>query len=158
MIKLEKRKLDSIFPYKNNPRNNDGKATEAVIESIRQCGYVQPIIVDEDGVILAGHTRYKALQAMNIDEADVVVREGLTEDQKKKYRILDNRTNELAYWNYDLLMQELEGIDFEGYAFGFEKLTQKIEQSFDDGFEYDVEEFSDETFKHECPECGFKFN
>lgn len=157
MIRIEKRRIEELKPYKNNPRKNDGKAVEAVAESIRQCGYVAPIIVDENMVILAGHTRYKALLAMNYDLIDVVVASGLTEQQKKKYRILDNRTNELAFWNYDLLTKELENIDFEGFKFGFELLTEKIDKEFD-GQEFDVEEFTDDKFKYKCPECGFKFN
>lgn len=104
-------KLKDIRPYPNNPRKND-TAVEAVAESIRQCGYVAPIIVDENGVILAGHTRYKALKALGRAEAEVVVKEGLTEEQKKKYRLLDNKTNELATWDFELLAQELEELDF----------------------------------------------
>lgn len=104
-------KLKDIRPYPNNPRKND-TAVEAVAESIRQCGYVAPIIVDENGVILAGHTRYKALKALGRSEAEVVVKEGLTEEQKKKYRLLDNKTNELASWDFELLAQELDGLDF----------------------------------------------
>ena len=104
-------KLKDIRPYPNNPRKND-TAVEAVAESIRQCGYVAPIIVDENGVILAGHTRYKALKALGRSKAEVVVKEGLTEEQKKKYRLLDNKTNELATWDFELLAQELEELDF----------------------------------------------
>ena len=110
-MKIETRKLTEIKPYPNNPRKND-QAVEAVSESIRQCGYVAPIIVDEDGVILAGHTRYKALKRLSYTEAEVVVKEGLSEEQKRKYRLLDNKTNELAEWDYDLLAEELDGLDF----------------------------------------------
>ena len=103
--------IDDIHPYGNNPRKND-KAVDAVTESIRQCGYIAPIIVDEDLVILAGHTRYKALKKLGRKEAEVVVKKGLTEEQKKKYRLLDNKTNELAEWDFDLLKEELDGLDF----------------------------------------------
>lgn len=103
--------LDEITPYPKNPRKND-QAVDSVAESIRQCGYVAPIIVDEDGVILAGHTRYKALKKLGRDKAEVVVKTGLTEEQKRKYRLLDNKTNELAEWDYDLLAEELDGLDF----------------------------------------------
>lgn len=87
--------LADIVPYENNPRKND-KAVDAVAESIRQCGYVAPIIIDEEHIILAGHTRYKALLKLGWKEADVVIRTGLTEEQKRKYRILDNKTSEFA--------------------------------------------------------------
>ena len=110
-MELKTKKLTEIHPYPGNPRKNDG-AVEAVAESIRQCGYVAPIIVDESGVILAGHTRYKALKALGRTEAEVVVKEGLTEEQKRKYRLLDNKTNELASWDFELLAQEMEGLDF----------------------------------------------
>lgn len=110
-MKIETRKLTEIKPYPNNPRKND-QAVEAVSESIQQCGYVAPIIVDENNVILAGHTRYKALKRLGYTEADVVVKAGLSEEQKRKYRLLDNKTNELAEWDYDLLADELDGLDF----------------------------------------------
>ena len=109
--KLSTMRMEDIRPYPNNPRKNDG-AVDAVAESIRQCGYVAPIIVDEDGVILAGHTRYKALQKLGYETADVLIKSGMTEEQKKKYRLLDNKTGELADWDYDLLEMELDGLDF----------------------------------------------
>lgn len=86
----------------------------AVVESIQQCSYVAPIIIDEDGVILAGHTRYRALKRLKQKEAEFIVKEGLTEEQKRKYRLLDNKTGELATWDLDLLEGELEGLDFGG--------------------------------------------
>ena len=109
--KLSTMRMEDIRPYPNNPRRNDG-AVDAVAESIRQCGYVAPIIVDEDGVILAGHTRYKALQKLGYETADVLVKSGMTEEQKKKYRLLDNKTSELAQWDFELLANELDGMDF----------------------------------------------
>jgi len=108
---IVKMRMEDIHPYQNNPRKNN-QAVEAVAESIRQCGYVAPIIVDEDNVILAGHTRYKALKQLCYTEAKVVVKAGLSEEQKRKYRLLDNKTNELAEWDYDLLEEELDGLDF----------------------------------------------
>ncbi len=103
--------IDDIRPYERNPRKND-QAVDAVIESIKQCGYITPIIIDENNVILAGHTRYKALKRLNYTQVDVVVKAGLTEEQKRKYRLLDNKTNELAEWDFDLLAEELDGLDF----------------------------------------------
>ena len=111
--------LKDITPYGNNPRHNDG-AVAAVKESIKQCGYVAPIIVDEDNIILAGHTRHKALKSLKRTEVEVLRISGLTEEQKRKYRLLDNKTNELAEWDFDLLGAELEGLDFDGFDFGFE--------------------------------------
>ena len=116
-MKIKTLPIGKIRPYENNPRKND-QAVDAVAESIRQCGYVAPIIVDEAGVILAGHTRFKALQKLGWATVKVCVAEGLDEDQKRKYRILDNKTGELAEWDADLLALELDGLDFDGFDFG----------------------------------------
>lgn len=110
-MQLVIKKLSEIRPYERNPRRND-PAVASVVESIRQCTYVAPIVVDDDGVILAGHTRYKALKKLKRKEAQVIVKAGLTEEQKQKYRLLDNKTAELAGWDLDLLANELEGLDF----------------------------------------------
>ena len=71
--------LDKIKPYEKNPRRNDA-AVVAVEESIKQCGYCAPIVVDENMVILAGHTRYKAMKRMGWKECQVVVRDDMTEE------------------------------------------------------------------------------
>lgn len=115
-MELRTMSLKDIHPYENNPRKND-EAVAYVMESIKQCTYVAPIIVDEDGIILAGHTRWKALKKLGKKEAEVIIKAGLSEEQKRKYRILDNKTNEFAEWDDDLLRQELEGLDFEGFDF-----------------------------------------
>lgn len=116
-MKIKTMPLAKIKPYERNPRKNDA-AVDAVAESICQCGYCAPIVVDEAGVILAGHTRYKALQKLGWATVKVCVAEGMSEEQKRKYRVLDNKTGELAEWDTDLLALELDGLDFEGFDFG----------------------------------------
>lgn len=108
--------LDQIKPYPRNPRKNN-QGVEAVAESIRQCGYISPIIVDENHYILAGHTRWKAMKKLGRTECECIVKSGLTEDQKKKYRLLDNKTNELADWDFDMLADELQGLDLSAFDF-----------------------------------------
>ena len=110
-MELKKIELSKIKPYEKNARKNDA-AVEYVIKSIQQCEYIAPIILDENNVILAGHTRYKALKKLGYKEAECVIKEGLTEDQKKKYRLLDNKTAEYAEWDFDLLENELADLDF----------------------------------------------
>ena len=149
-MQLARKKLSEIKPYKRNPRKND-QAVDAVAESIRQCGYVAPIIVDEDGIILAGHTRYKALKKLGMEDAEVVVREGLTEEQKRKYRILDNKTGEFAEWDVAMLVDELDGLDFGGFDFGFGDDAGALDID-----EEAVEKSDDAELAH-CPKCGFVF-
>ena len=158
---LKTLKLSALVPYANNPRKNDA-AVNAVVESIRQCSYITPIIVDENMVIIAGHTRYKALQAMGVKEVPCLVCDGLTEEQKKKYRYLDNKTNEKALWDLMKLEVELEGLDLEGFDF-FGMASDLTEDAGTDrkingNAEYDTEVFADEEFKYQCPKCGFRFN
>lgn len=103
--------VSKIVPYENNPRINDS-AVDAVKKSIEQCDYISPIVVDENMVVLAGHTRLKALQELGEKKCQVVVVSGLSEEQKKKYRLLDNKTNELAGWDFEMLEEELQDLDF----------------------------------------------
>lgn len=110
--------IDKLIPYENNPRFNES-AVEAVMESMRQCENIDPIEVDEDFVILSGHTRLKALQRMGVEMTGVLQITGLTPEQKRKYRLLANKTGEIAAWDFDKLAVELQDIDFRDYDFGF---------------------------------------
>lgn len=160
-MKLKKLKLADITPYENNPRKNDD-AVNAVTESIRQCSYITPIIVDEESVIIAGHTRYKALQALGIEEVQCLICGGLSAEDKKKYRFLDNKTGEKATWDLLKLEKELEGLDLEGFDFFGMAADLPVSTGADKEIsgttEYDTEVFSDEEFRYECPKCGFRFN
>src|SRR5262245_42256396 len=105
-MKVEMRKLSEIKPYENNPRLNDA-AVDAVAASIREFGFRQPIVVDEDGVIVVGHTRYKAALRLGLETVPVHVATGLTPAQIKAYRLADNQTASLSSWDDDKLVLEL---------------------------------------------------
>lgn len=111
--------LGDIHPYPDNPRYNEG-AVEAVAASIREFGWQQPIVVDEGGVIVCGHTRYKAACRMGLGSVPVKVARGLTPEQVAAYRLADNRTSELASWDEGSLADELAKMcDIDMGAFGF---------------------------------------
>ena len=151
--------VSEVIPYEKNPRKND-KAVKDVAQSIKECGYCNPIIVDEEMVILAGHTRLKALQKLGMLDCQVIIVAGLTEEQKTKYRLFDNKTGEFAEWDTWKLAQEMEGLDFSGFELEFD-LPVETEGFGSTEFvnkEYGEDNFSDDEFDYECPECGFRFN
>ena len=147
-------KIAKIKPYDRNPRNNDG-AVDAVAASIKEFGWQQPIVVDRDGVIIAGHTRYKAAQKLKCKEVPVVVAENLTDEQVRAYRLPDNKTGELAGWDFSALEEELAGIaEIDMSLFGFvdKEMAEAVDLS------DEPEDGGDNGGKlMHCPKCGFVF-
>ena len=155
--KLFKIELSRIIPYENNPRKNT-KAIAAVAESISQVGYNNPIIIDENNIVLAGHTRLASLKKLGEKEAYVLQITGLTDEQKKKYRLLDNKTGEYAAWDYVALIEEMDGLDWGELDLDWGLNGKDDTDAEFDNEEYGEEDFGDEEFKYECPHCGFHFN
>ena len=114
---LEYRKLADIKPYQKNPRKND-KAVTAVANSIREYGFQSPIIVDRDGVIIAGHTRYKAAKRLRLSTVPVIVAAELTTEQARELRIADNSAGAVAEWDPPVLSAELAQLTFDPAKFG----------------------------------------
>src|SRR5262249_2134650 len=115
------RRLADIKPYHNNPRLNDA-AVDTVAASIKEFGFRQPIVIDEEGVIIVGHTRYKAALKLGMKKVPVDVARGRTPEQVKAYRVTDNQTNRLSEWDYALLVTELtdlQRVDFDLSVIGF---------------------------------------
>jgi DNA modification methylase len=118
---VEMRPIDTIRPYENNPRQNDG-GIDAVAASIREFGFRQPIVADEDGVIIVGHSRYKAAQKLGLEEVPVHVAVGMSKSQAKAYRIADNQTATLSQWDDEKLpieLAQLQEMDFDLNLTGF---------------------------------------
>lgn len=114
-MKIELWELTQIHPYDKNPRINDD-AVASVVASIREFGFRQPIVVDAEGVIVVGHTRYRAAVQLGLSKVPVHVATDLTPAQIKAYRIADNQTATIAEWNYELLpieLSELQGLQFD---------------------------------------------
>lgn len=117
-MKVENRKLDEIAPYKKNAKKHDKTQINNVAESIRQYGFVQPIVVDKDGVIVIGHCRYEAAKVLGMKDVPCVCVDDLTEEQVKALRIVDNKSNE-SDWDFDLLADELPELDLSAFDFDF---------------------------------------
>ncbi len=116
--------IESLQPYANNPRKLSDKAITKVANSIKEFGFRQPIVVDEKNIIVVGHTRYQAARKLGLDKVPVTQIKGLTPEQVNAYRIADNKTNEYADWDDDLLaleLKELEHKDFDLDLTGYEK-------------------------------------
>lgn len=119
-LKIEYLPIDSIFPYEKNARLNDGEATNKVAASIKEFGFQQPILVDDNFVIITGHTRYKAAKQLGIEVVPVAKAVNLSEEQVKAYRLADNRVAEFSQWDMDLLnteIIEIETIDMTDFGF-----------------------------------------
>jgi DNA modification methylase len=127
-MKVELWPIARVKPYPNNPRVNDA-AVDAVAASIRNFGWRQPIVVDTQGVIIVGHTRWKAAQQLQLSEVPVHVATDLSPEQIQAYRIADNKLNELADWNFDLLSAELAELQLANFdlsllGFGADELNR----------------------------------
>ncbi|MDO5554177.1 MAG: ParB N-terminal domain-containing protein [Planctomycetia bacterium] len=120
-MKVEMWKTSRVKPCEQNPRENS-LAVKAVMKSIAEFGFQQPIVVDNLGVVIAGHTRLAAAKRLKLKEVPVVVAKDLTPVQVRAYRLIDNKTGELAIWDFEALQVELKGLDMEYdmSTFGFE--------------------------------------
>jgi site-specific DNA-methyltransferase (adenine-specific) len=153
-VKFKNVKIKAVKPYDNNPRENSG-AVGYVAASIAEFGFKRPLVVDENMVLLAGHTRLMALQQLGVETVLVAVVKGLTEEEKIAYRIKDNRAGELTLFDFEKVEKEIltfSGIDMT--RFGFEPI--KVEPP--DAVDLSVTDIGGEkTGDGEvviCPRCG----
>lgn len=142
--------IDDIKPYKNNPRLNED-AIPYVMNSIKEFGFKNPIILDKNNVIVAGHTRLESAKGLDMKEVPVIYADDLTEEQIKAFRLADNKVAEKSMWNYSKLDEELDSIlDIDMSMFNFENIE---ETNLDDFFE-ESEEKEKEKKTMICPHCG----
>ena len=118
--------LTDIHPYARNPRKND-EAVKSVAASIREFGFLVPLVIDAGHEIVAGHTRYKAAQSLGLKEVPCVVADELSDAQIKAFRLADNKVGELASWDMDLLPLELADIQMPMTDFGFDRALYTYE-------------------------------
>ena len=148
-VEIEEVPIDEIVPYENNPRIND-RTVPALMESIRIAGFNVPLVLDGNNVVVCGHTRLKAAKLLGYKTVPCVRVDDLTDSQVKAFRLADNKTAELARWDFEKLYGELESLkitapEFDPSNFGFDSIH----------FETGKSSIAD---KHEetiiCPRCG----
>jgi DNA modification methylase len=136
-VRVKMMKTADLKPYAGNPRLNE-HAVDAVAASIRTFGFRQPIVVDEQNVIVVGSTRHKAATKLGMNTVPVHVASGLTEDQLRAYRIADNKTNELSDWDQELLIKELTELqqadfDIDVTGFSADELAELVQTDLNEG-------------------------
>lgn len=147
--KIVEKNINDIIPYENNPRHNDSDI-DAVANSIKEFHFQNPIIIDKDNVIIAGHTRLKAAQKLGLEKVPCIVADDLTEEQVKAFRLADNKVSEFSGWDFMKLQEELSSLDIDMSDFGF---VEEEQVDIDNFFE-DAEHKEKEPKKIQCPHCG----
>jgi ParB/RepB/Spo0J family partition protein len=142
-MKIEYKKIGDLKPYARNPRKNDD-AVDYVANSIKEFGFIVPVVIDNKNVIVAGHTRYKAAKKLEIEDIPCIIASDLTEKQINAFRLADNRVSEIATWDDDLLKEEMKNVlDMDLDIYGF-----------DIGTVEDIMQEETGIKTHKCPKCG----
>lgn len=134
-MKIEQRKVADLVPYAKNTKKHDKKQIANVAESIKQYGFVQPVVIDKDGVIVIGHCRVLGAKKLGMKEVPCVCVDDLTPKQVNALRIVDNKSNESA-WDLDYLAEELAAVDLSAFDFDFgieeeEEETEIVEDDYE---------------------------
>jgi ParB-like chromosome segregation protein Spo0J len=148
--------LKKLTPYINNARTHSNEQVEQIAYSIQEFGFTNPVLIDESGVIIAGHGRVMAAKQLSIEQVPCVILDGLSELQKRAYVLADNRIAENAAWNEALLKSELEELDLAGFDMDFAGFD--IDNIDIDTTDVDVNDnLNDDEYKQskQCSNCGF---
>ena len=137
-MRIEYRGTETLAPYAQNTKKHDQKQIENVANSIRRFGWQQPIVIDENDVVVIGHCRLLAAKQLGMTEVPVTVASGLTDEEIRELRIADNRTNE-SPWDMEMLEKELADLDFEGFDLDFDSIVQTTEEATQNVAEDDYE-------------------
>ena len=133
------KKIEELKPYEKNPRKND-EAVEYVKNSIKEFGFKVPMVIDKDGRIITGHTRYKASKELGLKEVPCIIADDLSENQIRAFRIADNKVSEKSSWDLDLLNEafaeiNLDEIDMKDLGFNDFEMTMLTEDATPDGYD-----------------------
>ena len=158
-LKIVYKPISEIKEYANNPRKNDD-AVKAVKSSISLFGFKIPILIDSNNIIVAGHTRVKACYELGITEVPCIIADDLTEEQIRAFRLADNKTAEIAGWDFAKLDAELEDIlNIDMSEFGFKEIDMAEVDSFFDnpGTALGDDSSTAKPRTVKCPFCGEEF-
>jgi ParB-like chromosome segregation protein Spo0J len=163
--KIIDREISELTPYKNNARTHTEEQVEQLMASIQEFGFTNPVLITDDGLIVAGHGRVMAAKRLGLEKVPTMtVGDDWTEEQIRAYVLADNQLALEGGWDHDLLKAELLDLgklDFDIGVIGFDtrfvsKLLSGPSVEFTGSKELDVADF--EEFEHKCPRCGFEFN
>ena len=161
---------EKLTPYINNSRTHNDEQIEQIANSIREFGFTNPVLIDENNEVLAGHGRLKAAEFLELKSIPSIQITGLTEQQKKAYVIADNKLALNAVWDDEMLQKELSDLfarDFDLSLLGWSEneitsfVGNSLENIIDEKDYIGAEEieFEDiDNFQHVCPRCSFNFN
>jgi len=171
---IERKPISDLIPYARNPRTHTEHQVDQIAASIREWGWTMPVLVAEDGTIIAGHARVQAAQKLGIEEAPCIVAEGWTEAQRKAYVIADNQLTVNGGWDNELLGVEIKELGDEGFdlsltGFSADEVEQLSAQADatdegntdeDEAPDSSTEEVDPDEYDlaHTCPKCGFEFD
>ena len=163
--KVERWKIERLVPYARNARTHSDEQVAQIAASIREWGWTTPVLVDEDGGIIAGHGRTLAAQRLQMTEVPVMVARGWSDAKKRAYILADNKLALNAGWENELLhleLSELKELDFDLELIGFSadeilQLTFKEKDLYPDSSTQEIDP-DDYNMGHQCPKCGFEFD
>ena len=165
-LRVEYLPISELVYYVKNPRKNDA-AVGAVAKSIEEFGFKVPILIDDNNEIIAGHTRLKAAQQLELEKVPVIRVSDLSPEQVKAFRIADNKLGEISEWDMDILFEELTDLRECGFDIeltGFSDITLDGFAETSEGSSIDVDSFLTDEDKPDkkpklitCPHCGESF-
>lgn len=118
-MKTKQMKVGDLVPYERNAKKHDERQIKNVMESIKQFGFAQPLVVDKNNVLIIGHCRLIAAKRLGLREVPVLKMEELTEEQAQRLRLLDNKLNE-SEWDMDFLLEDVPDLDWTGFDIDWE--------------------------------------
>jgi hypothetical protein len=157
--------IDRLIPYARNARKIPQEAIDKVAASIREFGWQQPIVVDTERVVVAGHVRLLAAKQLGLEKVPVHVAADLTPGQIKAFRLMDNRSHQESGWDMELLapeMAELQALNVDASLTGFDadEISKFLDSTGSEGDPPDSFREYDETIptEHQCPKCGYTWS